>query len=129
MAELSDVQELARYVRSFLHDFKELMGQGCYRIEFHIKNLQALADLGITARQRDECILSLALDNYSSGPRPDEFHPGQNFWVFGAALEGAEIYIKLKIVPTGKDNEMAVCISFHRAEFPLPYPFRESSRK
>jgi hypothetical protein len=117
-------EELRRQILNFLKDFKELMGQGHYYVKEHHKNIQALRDLGINARLRDEFILSVAIDDYSSGPNPDGYHPGY-YWVFGKNFDAVEIYIKLKIVSFNNGNERAVCFSFHRSERPLKYPFRK----
>lgn len=92
-------------------------------IKGHHKNLQALLDLGINARIRDEIILAIKLEDYSSGPNPDEYHPG-DYWVFGKSFETVEIYIKLKIVTYNNGNDRAVCLSFHPAEHPLKHPFQ-----
>ena len=116
-------EELRRQILNFLKDFKELMGQGYYFVKEHHKNIQTLKDLGINARIRDEIILSVAMENYSSGPNPDEYHPGY-YWIFGKDLDAIEIYIKLKIVSNNNGNERAVCFSFHPSEHPLKYPFR-----
>ena len=117
-------EELRRQVLNFLKDFKELMGQGHYYVKEHHKNIQTLRDLGINARLRDEFILTVAPDDYSSGPNPDEYHPGY-YWVFGKYFDAVEIYIKLKIVSFNNGNERAVCFSFHPSERPLKYPFRK----
>jgi hypothetical protein len=117
-------EELRFHILNLLKDFKELMGQGHYYVKEHHKNIQALRDLGINARLRDELILSVAMDDYSSGPNPDEYHPGY-YWVFGKNLDNVEIYIKLKIVSLNNGNEKAVCLSFHPSEHPLKYPFRK----
>ncbi len=116
-------EELRRQILNFLKDFKELMGQGHYFVKEHHKNVQALMHLGINARLRDEIILSVAMEDYSSGPNPDEYHPGY-YWIFGKNLDAVEIYIKLKIVSYNNGNERAVCFSFHSSEHPLKYPFR-----
>jgi len=110
-------------MEGFSENFKELMGQGHYFVKEHHKNIQTLKDLGINARIRDEIILSVAMENYSSGPNPDEYHPGY-YWIFGKDLDAIEIYIKLKIVSNNNGNERAVCFSFHPSEHPLKYPFR-----
>jgi hypothetical protein len=115
--------KLRRQILNFLNDFKELMGQGHYFVKEHYKNMQTLKDLGINGRMRDEIILSVAIENYSSGPNPDEYHPG-TYWIFGKDLDTIEMYIKLKIVSYNNGNEMAVCFSFHPSEHPLKYPFR-----
>lgn len=112
---------LRRQVLNFLSDFKELMGQGKYIVSNHHKNLQALINLGITNRIRDDLIRSISLGDYCSGPNPDQLHPG-HYWIFGKNIEKAEIYIKLKIVAY-TNNEVAICISFHPAEYSLSYPF------
>jgi len=68
-------EELRRQILNFLKDFKELMGQGYYLVKELHKNVQALRNLGITARIRDELILSVAMEDYSSGPNPDDIIP------------------------------------------------------
>ncbi|NMB92662.1 MAG: hypothetical protein GYA26_00445 [Flexilinea flocculi] len=116
-------EELRRQILIFLKDFKELMGQGYYFVKEHHKNVQTLKNLGITARIRDEIILSVAMEDYSSGPNPDEYHPGY-YWIFGKNIDSNEIYIKLKIVTYNNGNDRAVCYSFHLTEYPLNYPLR-----
>lgn len=116
-------EELRRQTLNFLKDFKELMGQGRYFVKEHRKNVRTLKDLGINARIRDEIILSVAMENYSSGPNPDEYHPGY-YWVFGKDFNTIEIYIKLKIISYNNGNERAICFTFHPSEHSLKYPFR-----
>ncbi len=116
-------EELRRQILIFLKDFKELMGQGYYFVKEHHKNVQTLKNLGITSRIRDEIILSVAMEDYSSGPNPDEYHPGY-YWIFGKNIDSNEIYIKLKIVTYNNGNDRAVCYSFHLTEYPLNYPLR-----
>ncbi|GAP40098.1 type II toxin-antitoxin system MqsR family toxin [Flexilinea flocculi] len=116
-------EELRRQILIFLKDFKELMGQGYYFVKEHHKNVQTLKNLGITSRIRDEIILSVAMEDYSSGPNPDEYHPGY-YWIFGKNIDSNEIYIKLKIVTYNNGNDRAVCYSFHLSEYPLNYPLR-----
>ena len=116
-------EELRRQTLNFLKDFKELMGQGRYFVKEHRKNVRTLKDLGINARIRDEIILSVAMENYSSGPNPDEDHPGY-YWVFGKDFNTIEIYIKLKIISYNNGNERAICFTFHPSEHSLKYPFR-----
>ena len=119
-------EELRRQILNFLKDFKELMGQGpgYYFVTQHLKNVQAMRELGITARIRDEVILSVAMEDYSSGPNSDEYHPG-HYWIFGKDIDSIEIYIKLKIVTYNNWNELADCYSYHPSEQPLNYPFRK----
>jgi len=113
------------HILNFLKDFKELMGQGQYWVKGHQKNLQALAELGLTERQREEYILSLSVEDYVAGPIRDELKPG-DYWVFGRNIGNIEVYIKLKLIQTRNDDEKAVCLSFHAAERPLKYPLKKS---
>jgi hypothetical protein len=115
---------LRHQILRFLKEFKDLMGQGRYYIMSHYKTQQALIEMGITEKQRDEIILSLVLDDYCSGPNQDKLHSG-NYWVLGKIFETREIYIKLKIVTLFDGDEKAVCISFHPSEYPMKYPTRK----
>jgi hypothetical protein len=116
-------EDLPKFVHQFLTEFKALIYEkGLYVRERQINKLPLLG-LGLTARQREEIVLSLSVLDYSSGPIKDEYKPG-DYWVFGKQIEGVEIYIKLKIAgPPGA--ERAVCFSFHEADHPLNYPFTE----
>ena len=118
--------ELRSQVNLFLKDFKDLMGQRRNYVKDHNKTMQTKINLGFTFHQMDEVILSIELEDYESGPNPDELWPGV-FWVFGKSIDGNEIYIKLKIVTYGSRDEQAICISFHTSEYPLAYPLRRMS--
>jgi len=80
--------------------------------------------LGLTKHNRREAILGLTVLDYSSGPELDHDRPGV-VWIFGTTIRSIEIYIKIKIVE-GEFRDQAVCLSFHPAESPLDYPFREN---
>lgn len=114
--------ELQKYVRQFLSEFKELIYANGFRIIDRLKNKDALLELGLTSNQRKEIILSLSVLDYTSGPIKDIYKSG-DFWVFGKIIDSAEIYIKIKIVEQD-DEEYAVCLSFHKSENPLKYPFK-----
>lgn len=117
-------EELKREVSRFLFEFKQLMIQGPYYVTGHLKNIQALADLGITEGERDRIIQSLRVPDYSQGPITDENKPEHCLWLFGKDIQAVEIYIKLKISTDKKGNDVAICLSFHPSEHPLRYPFR-----
>ena len=114
-------EELRRYVRDFLKDFKDLTYARRLRIKNRPENKEALIELGLTDKQREEVILSLSIEDFCSGPHEDEINPG-NYWVFGQRIDAMEVYIKLKIV-TAPGSEYALCLSFHKAKHPLNYPF------
>jgi hypothetical protein len=85
------------------------------------KNRQALLDLEITPNQRIEEILKLSVENYVEGPLDEKMHGILPMWVFGIMLKSKEIYVKVSM---GVENNQAVCISFHVAEFIMSFPFK-----
>ena len=115
--------ELLKCVRQFLSEFKDVIYANGLRIIERLKNKDALLELGLTSNQRKEIILSLSVLDYNSGPIKDIYKSG-DFWVFGKTIDGAEIYIKLKIVEQD-DEDYAICLSFHKSEHPLRYPLKD----
>ena len=76
--------------------------------------------LGFTKKNCRDEILSLSVENYYDGPKPDVNRQGV-VWEFGKKIDGDEIYIKLKIAEVGTEK-LAKCISFHKANSPLSFP-------
>ncbi len=89
------------------------------------KNQQALLDLEITPTYRKEIISSLKLEDYSQGPLEEKMHGILPMWIFGKTIKQKEVYIKISL---GAENNSAVCISFHIAEHPMNYPFKNKQR-
>lgn len=110
-------------VTSFLSNFiaKGRMF-GIYFRGDRLKNRQTLADLEISAMQREEEVLTLKTEHYASGPTEDNLNHGEDMWVFGKQIKGKEVYIK---ITSGKHNDKAFCISFHIAEHKMSYPFSD----
>jgi len=114
--------ELANHVRQFLYEFKSSIHEYSLYVKDHAKNKESLVELGLTAKQREEIIMALSVLDYCAGPIEDKIKAG-DLWVFGIQLEGVEIYIKLKLAGS-PGNEHPICISFHKSEYPLKYPFK-----
>ena len=85
------------------------------------KNQQALHDLEITPAYRKEIISSLKAEDYSQGPLEEQMHGILPMWVFGKKIKQKEVYIKISM---GTENNGVICISFHIAEHPMSYPFK-----
>ena len=115
-------------IRRFLREFKRIAtsGRGIDIVD-RVKNMQALARLGLTKRNCREEILSLSVEDYCDGPKPDKDRPGE-VWEFGKLMGGKDIYIKLKIAHVGR-VKLAKCISFHEAERGLCFPFGRDSEE
>ena len=88
------------------------------------KNHQTLHDLEISPASRKEIIESLKVDDYSEGPLDEKMRGILPLWVFGKLVKKHEVYIKLSM---GMENSNAICISFHIAEHPLKYPFKNQA--
>ena len=123
---MDDAKEEA--TRQFLRKFKEVAttGRGIDIVNRR-KNMESLAELGLTKRNCREEILSLSVEDYCDGPKPDKDKPGE-VWEFGKLIEEKEIYIKLKIAQV-EGVRLAKCLSFHVAERPLCFPFGKSSEE
>lgn len=86
------------------------------------KNQSTLQELEIVPSYRKVVIENLQSEDYVQGPVVDELNRIGEMWVFGKDVKGREIYIKVMI--SGQTSQ-TICISFHIAEHPLVYPFKE----
>jgi ribosomal protein S9 len=87
------------------------------------KNRATLQELEIVPSYRTVVIENLCVEDYVQGPVVDELNRLGEMWVFGKDVKGREIYIKVMI--SGVTSQ-TICISFHIAEHPLIYPFKEN---
>lgn len=92
------------------------------------KNNETVKKLGLTKKNIEDIILALTEDNYYKGPKQDDRNPNQQIWEFGKEIDGIEVYIKLSIATVNK-IQIAKCISFHEAEYPLSYPVKQTKGK
>jgi hypothetical protein len=89
------------------------------------KNTQTLAILEITPLARRKVLESLETEDYSEGPLGGAMYGGgAEMWVFGRMVKHREIYIK---VTMGMAGAATICISFHVAEYPMKYPFKQDT--
>lgn len=111
-------------VKSFLKELQQLVNIfGILFLDRRPKNnVQHLADLGITAKRREEIIKELKVDDYSEGPLDETQMGGTEMWVFGKVIKKQEVYIKLTI---SRETSKTICISFHKAEHPMDFPFKK----
>lgn len=86
--------------------------------------VKGIRDLNLTEGIAKDVILGLAGYDYVEGPIEDHLFKQFKIWVFGKAspiIASDEIYIKLS---DRREGKMPVCLSFHKAERPLNYPFK-----
>jgi len=109
-------------VEHFLSNFKTKMK--IFQIIFRDdrgKNAQALLDLEISPGKRKEIIEKLTMEDYSQGPLEEQMSGMSPMWVFGKNVKETEVYIKISM---GRENMQTICISFHKAEYNMNYPFK-----
>ncbi len=108
---------------TFLEQFKFFaQNLSCFSFIEREKNMQTITELGISIAQAVNVILELTYKNYVKGPSLDRDRPGQNVWEFGCYLDNNELYIKLS---NNFKYGIAKCISFHKANFSITYPYSE----
>lgn len=109
-------------VRQFLKDFHEKMKfWDIVFLDDRGKNAQTLLDLEIRPLERKKVLENLKIEDYSQGPIEEHWHGASYMWVFGKEVKKSEIYIKVSI---GVSGGSVICISFHIAEYPMNYPFK-----
>ncbi len=110
-------------VQRFLNQFhQKLKIYGILYRDDRGKNKKALEELEIVPYYRKVIIESLVTEDYVQGPVVDELNHLGEMWVFGKDVKGREVYIKIMM---GGENCQTICISFHIAEHPLAYPFKD----
>lgn len=87
------------------------------------KNIDALAALGITPRERERHIRAITGEDYVETVI-SALAFGE-MWVFGKDMNGRELYIKLSL---GAPGSQTVCISFHEAEKKIDYAFKKEDK-
>lgn len=86
------------------------------------KNVRALTELGISAKRRDEIVRQISVQDYYKGPEPNRLNNLGDLWMFGKEVNAQTVYIKITL---GKRENRTICISFHIAEYPIQYPYKE----
>lgn len=112
-------EEVERFINNFQSKLK------VFQIIFRDdrgKNTQALAELEISPIYRETVIKEIVVEDYSEGPIVDTLNKYGEMWVFGKDVKKQEVYIKIAL---GHPNSSTICISFHKAERPIKYPFKK----
>jgi hypothetical protein len=115
-------------IRNFLKEFKEIASKGRgIDVIPRRENIDNLAELCLTRKNRNDEIMTLSVADYCKGPEPDKDKPGE-IWVFGKQIDNKEVYIKLKIAQV-REEKVAKCLSFHIVGYSLCYPYKEKTIK
>ena len=107
----------------YLAKVKRLLADNKYDFVPRKVNLEALAELGWALDYFfKDYLMQLTLLNYVNGPETDRDDYDEDVWVFGDDIETDQYYIKIKIRTHVKQE--VVCISSHKAKFPLNFPWK-----
>ena len=107
----------------FLSQFKvKLDIWGIFFLDNREKNKLTMAQMNFRQLDRLNVVKSIEVEDYSEGPIRDQLNGFGEMWVFGKDVDGQEIYIKITL---GKPGSKTICISFHIAEHPMQYPFKQ----
>ncbi|MEM6634068.1 MAG: toxin [Bacteroidota bacterium] len=121
MNSLTEEATMEEALTLFLQQFQEEKSKQGIVFFNRTKNLQALLDLELTAKRREKVIDTLSIQDYYKGPSADQVHVGLEYWEFGKEVRGQEIYIKISL---GWPDGEVWCMSFHKAERNIQYPFK-----
>ncbi len=111
-----------REIEEFLWEFFDLW-RGNYISGKNDQNKDALNELGIKAKHREEETRNLGVINYVKGPVPDDSGYEGDVWVFGKEVEEQMVYIKLKIYTTKSGVKGCKGMSFHPPKWELKFPY------
>lgn len=101
----------------YLARVKRLLSSGKYDFVPRRKNMQALAQHGLTITDAKNEILGLVVGDYYKGPKSDQDpnRPG-DIWEFKKSINGKQFYVKVKIVHENGEDILK-CLSFHEDDF------------
>lgn len=101
----------------YLSKVKGLVSAGKYDFVPRRKNLQALAQYGLTVIDAKNEIIGLTENDYYKGPKRDldPNRPG-DIWEFKKDINGTQFYVKVKIVYENGE-EILKCLGFHEDDF------------
>ncbi|WP_066363249.1 type II toxin-antitoxin system MqsR family toxin [Neobacillus drentensis] len=127
MASEADVERKLRHI-------KYLISRGSDYFVFREdleKNKATLKALGFLPEHAVEILSELEVQDYSKGPEINKSETkvrsvDEEVWVFGKEIVGLvtmEVYVKFSLVDIGSDTSCC-CISFHKADFVIEYPFK-----
>lgn len=104
-------------IASYLTEVKKLLSAGKYVFVPRRKNMQALAQHGLTIADAKNEILGLVVGDYYKGPKQDfDLNRPGDIWEFKKHIDGMQFYVKVKIVQEN-GADILKCLAFHEDDF------------
>lgn len=99
-------------IQKVLSDMRYAIDCNKFEPIYRKKNLNTLANLGLTWADAKNAIYSLSENEYRRGPMVDiDDPPSDHFWEFKKHIDGNVIYIKFKVVY--QEDGRVKLVSFH----------------
>lgn len=110
-------QASASDIATYLARVKKLLSAGKYDFVPRRKNMQALAQHGLTITDAKNEILGLVIGDYYKGPKRDlDLNCPGDLWEFKKGIDGIPFYVKVKIVQKNGED-LVKCLGFHEDDF------------
>jgi hypothetical protein len=109
-------------VEDFLAAFKAKLSVFGYFLINRDKNDETIEDLELKEKDIKKVLETLTVKEYSEGPKQEDFYDRGEMWIFGKTIKKVLIYIKITLAGVSKP---VICISFHKAEYEMNFPFNE----
>ncbi|MBO5146016.1 MAG: type II toxin-antitoxin system MqsR family toxin [Lachnospiraceae bacterium] len=104
-------------IAAYLSEIKKLLSAGKYDFVPRRKNMQALAQHGLTITDAKNEILGLVVDDYYKGPKQDmDSNRSGDIWEFKKDIDGIQFYVKVKITQENGEDILK-CLGFHEDDF------------
>jgi hypothetical protein len=112
-----DNQASTTDITIFLEKAKRLVSIGKYDFVPRRKNMQALAQYGLTIADAKAEILGLVVSDYYKGPKQDfDLNRPGDIWEFKKDIDGIKFYVKVKITQENGEDILK-CLGFHEDDF------------
>lgn len=105
---------LKEEIKIFLEECSHRVLNGKLKLIPREKNMESIYSMGLSIFNVEEIIANLSVEDYEDGPTPDHKYAEDEVWEFITNFEEYKIYIKLKL---DDKDDLAVCISFHEAQY------------
>lgn len=104
-------------IAAYLSGIKKLLSAGKYDFVPRRKNMQALAQHGLSITDAKNEILGLVIDDYYKGPKQDlDLKRPGDIWEFKKYIDGRQFYVKVKITQENGEDILK-CLGFHEDDF------------
>lgn len=104
-------------IAAYLSEIKKLLSAGKYDFVPRRKNMQALAQHGLTITDAKNEILGLVVGDYYKGSKQDlDSNRSGDIWEFKKNIDGIQFYVKVKITQENGEDILK-CLGFHEDDF------------